>query len=123
MRADLAATPLSLPSTPSSSSIERIIGVKVAALAGCVVVALMERAQDGAIAPATRRRAAELIASLIAYKMVLPEFDDLARRHGSQRLREYFAGSSNSLASDDNLDDLVEQTLAMLIKVAKTKLN
>jgi hypothetical protein len=123
MRADLAAT---LPLSPNSSSgprLDRVIGSKVAALAGCIFVALMERAQDGAIAPATRRRAAELIGSLVQFKMVLPEFDDLARRHGGQRLREYFAGSTNSLADDANLDDLVKQTLAMLTKIAKTKLN
>jgi hypothetical protein len=122
MRAELTTTlPLS-PNSSSSPGIERIIGSKVAALAGCIFVALLER-ENGAIAPATKRRAAELIASLITYKMVLPEFDDLARRHGVQRMREYFAGSSNSLASDDNLDDLVEQALAVLTKVAKTKLN
>jgi hypothetical protein len=122
MRADLAANLLPVSAASEIPTIERVIGSKIAALAGCIVVALQER-EDGAIAPATRRRAAELIASLVAYKMVLPEFDDLARRHGTQRLHEYFAGSCNSLASDGNLIDLIEQTIAMLTKVAKTKLN
>jgi hypothetical protein len=113
-----------LSETSRSSIPSRIIGNQIAALAACIAYALMERIEDGAVSPATKRRAGELAASLFKFKMVLPEFDALAREHGAQVMREYVAAPPRLRVPDEaQIADWIEQALVMLTMVAKRACN
>jgi hypothetical protein len=93
-------------------------------LAGCIAVALSERARDGAVASATKNRGGEVIAELIKFEMFLPAFDSIAREYGKQALREYVAAPPILRVPDENqIGELFEQALALLTKIAKTALN
>jgi hypothetical protein len=97
------------------------VGSMVAALAGTIAYALWERS-EGAISEAVKRRACELICELLQFKMALGEFDDVARQHGRQVLREYCAVNAVPL-SETAGDDLIKQALALVTKVVRTKSN
>jgi hypothetical protein len=116
---------LPAPATTSENppTIERRIGGKVAQLAGTIAYALWER-ENGAISPETRSHGGELICELVKWKMLLPEFDALAREHGRRALFErYGCMVSTVTLSESTLDEMIEQALAALTKVVKAKTN
>jgi hypothetical protein len=120
--------PSFLPSSTSTSedspTIERRIGGKVAQLAGVIVCALWEREQGQMVSSEIKRRGGELLAELVQWKMLLPEFDALAREHGRQVAREYVgAPSSQVTLSETALNEMIEHALAALTKIAKSKCN
>jgi hypothetical protein len=118
------ATHLPSPAlTSENPTVEQRIGGKVAQLAGTIAYALWERA-NGAISPETKRHGGELICELVRWKMLLPEFDALARKHGRQALLERYGCMAGTVTlSESTLDEMIEQALAALTKVARTKCN
>jgi hypothetical protein len=120
---DLETAPLPSASTSQDRyrGYEHHVGSLTAQLAGCIGFALWERS-EGAVSAVTKRRAGELICELLQFKMCLPEFDILAGKHGRQALREYCAVNAVPLGEIAS-DDLIEQALALLTKVARTKTN
>jgi hypothetical protein len=114
------ALPSASTSKDSYRGYEHHVGSLTAQLAGTIAYALWER--RGAISEAVKRRAGELICELLQFKIALGEFDDVARDCGRRLLREYCLCNTVPL-SEHAGDDLIEQALALVTKVAKTKTN
>jgi hypothetical protein len=120
---DLETAPLPPASTAKDSyeGYERHIGATIAALAAALALAVWQY-QDGKPTRATTRRGGELMAELVQFKMALPEFDAIARREGKAEFRKHC--ESNLMELDGGwLDQLVEETLALLSNFLKAKTN
>jgi hypothetical protein len=120
---EAAHRPSPASTSENSPTVERRIGGLTAQLAGTIAYALWER-ENGTISPETKRHGGELIYELIRWKMLLPEFDALAREHGRRMLLERYGCMVETVTlSESTLDEMVEQALAALTKVVKAKCN
>jgi hypothetical protein len=121
---ETAKEPSPASTSEDSPTLERRIGSKVARLAGVIVWALGEREQGQMISPEARRLGGELLADLVRWKMLLPEFDTLAREHGRQMAQERLGvPASPATLSEAAIDEMIEYALAAVTKVAKMKCN
>ena len=113
------SAPSSSPSTAPPNTIEYRVGAIVAAAGIAIAEALAERA-DGGLTPTTKMRGGNLIAELFRLRQFLiadfPNFDAMAREHGTAALRA--ADVSPRIA-----DVLVSEILDLLHKVVRAALN
>jgi hypothetical protein len=109
--------------TSSHGSYERDIGSKVATCVAALCRGILEY-RGGRVSRETLHEGSELLAELAKFKMVVPEFDAIARTHGAQLLREYVAAPPDPMAPDEKLiAQLIEETLNLLTGLVKLKTN
>ena len=114
-----ALAPSRSTASAPTNTLEHHIGALVAAAGMTIVEALDERA-DGGLTPATKMRGGDLICELFRWRKFLiadfPDFDSLARAHGSAALRAADVPPTSA-------DILVDEVLILLHKVVRTALN
>jgi len=115
---DTLAPSRSTASVPANT-IEHRIGVLVAT-AGIAIAEALDEHRHGALSPRTKTRGGDLICELVRLRQFLiadlPDFDRVAREHGTAALRA--AGVSPVTA-----DLLASEVLDLLGKVVRTALN